>query len=113
MANMSAIITGKLKPPPKKRAIGSAAGAAVWARKSMGIIPHPFAVRNVAPASGRRRGERLPARELLEEIRAERRKASVQHRCPRAADERDHVVHGVHRREPHAEQLAGDEQVAK
>src|SRR6185503_6034714 len=113
MANMSPIITGKLKPPPKNREIGSAAGAAVWARKSMGIIPLPFAVRIVAPVSGRRRGERLPARELLEETRTERREASVQHRCPCATDERHHVVHGVHRREPHAEQLAGDEQVSQ
>src|SRR5262245_39077198 len=115
MANMSAIITGKLMPPPKNLAIGelSTAGAAVWANTSIMNMPLPFAVRAVSPASRRRRPERVPAREPVEELRSERREASFQHRRARAADERDHVVHGVHRGEAHAEQLAGDDQVAE
>src|SRR5580765_2051662 len=107
MANMSAIITGKLMPPPKNRAIGelSTAGAAVCANQLITNMPHPFA-EGTAAASQRRLSERVTARELVEELRTERREASLQHRRARAADERDHVVHGVHRGESHAEQLA-------
>src|SRR5690349_9758168 len=115
MANMSAIITGKLKPPPKNWAIGEVSTAAPpvpCASASVTNMECPF-LEWGGPRSSRGPRERGAARELLEELRPERGEACLLDRRARAAHERDHLVHGVHRGEAHPEHLARDEQVAQ
>src|SRR5215813_13769516 len=98
MANMSPIMSGKLMPPgPKIFPNGelSAAGAAVWARKCITNMPLPFGGGTDAAPSRRRPGQGVPARELFQELPAERGEPALEHRRARAPHQRDHVVHCV------------------
>src|SRR2546430_5898653 len=112
---MIPIMSGKLMPPePNSRPrseLSAGALPAACAKASVTNIPLPFG--EVPGVSRSRARERVAARELLEKPGTERREAARDDRGAGTADERDHVVHRVHRRQPHAEQLAGDEQMAE
>src|SRR5215475_4684281 len=94
-----------------RRGSAGFAPPAAWANASLHIVGGAFPGqrwnRIVLGAS-----QRLAAPEALDERGAEGRKAPRQHRLPRLARQTDHLVDGVNRRQPHAEQLTTGEEMS-